>query len=198
MQGKENCELLKKLRKQIADANGIEYEPAVCTYEGDCLGYCPKCDEELRYLEEQLRAKQRRGEAVSVTDLELDRYMREKILFRNRIKVVECKEQDDPRKYRTMGVYRRSDMIEPDRPEDEGYTDIRLEENPERLFSMDIAEGISDPRDMIEPDRPEEEPVLMGELMTSHEINEEDEYPEMGILVRPDEMIDPDGSEGDK
>ena len=158
MQGKENCELLKKLRKQIADANGIEYEPAVCTYEGDCLGYCPKCDEELRYLEEQLRAKQRRGEAVSVTDLELDRYTREKIRFHNSIKA-ECKERDDPRKYRTMGVYRRSDMIE--------------------------------------PDRPEEEPVLMGELMTSHEINEEDEYPEMGILARP-EMIDPDGSEGDK
>lgn len=42
------CETLKSIRKQIADANGIAYEPNICTYEGPCMGICPVCEAEAR------------------------------------------------------------------------------------------------------------------------------------------------------
>ena len=39
--GKSTCKLLKDIRQQIADANGISYQPKECHYEGDCAGTCP-------------------------------------------------------------------------------------------------------------------------------------------------------------
>ena len=62
--GKEKCEMLKAIRKQIAERYNLEYTPSECTYEGDCPGTCPKCDAELRELQEQL---ERRG----ITDIDL-------------------------------------------------------------------------------------------------------------------------------
>lgn len=55
--GKRRCEILKGIRKTIAKANGIKYEPAECTHEGDCTGTCPKCDAEVKYLEQELCKK---------------------------------------------------------------------------------------------------------------------------------------------
>lgn len=55
--GKRKCEVLKKIRKMVADANGIKYEPAVCNHEGDCRGTCPQCEAEVKYLESELRKK---------------------------------------------------------------------------------------------------------------------------------------------
>lgn len=52
--GKSICHYLKTLRKAAADKNGISYEPAECHYEGECPGTCPKCEEELKTLTEQL------------------------------------------------------------------------------------------------------------------------------------------------
>jgi succinate dehydrogenase/fumarate reductase-like Fe-S protein len=46
---------LKGLRKAAADQNGIAYELAECHYEGECSGTCPKCEEELKTLTEQLK-----------------------------------------------------------------------------------------------------------------------------------------------
>lgn len=54
MTGKEKCKKLKKIRKILADANGLEYNPSVCTFEGNCLGTCPKCEEELKVLSDEL------------------------------------------------------------------------------------------------------------------------------------------------
>ena len=51
--GKSTCKLLKDIRQQIADANGISYQPKECHYEGDCAGTCPACEAEIRYLETQ-------------------------------------------------------------------------------------------------------------------------------------------------
>ena len=64
--GKYVCKTLKAIRKQIADANEIEYEPTECTYEGDCTGTCPKCEQEVRYIERQLDIRRALGKAVSV------------------------------------------------------------------------------------------------------------------------------------
>lgn len=64
--GKQKCRILKQIRKQIADANGILYIIEECPHKGDCLGTCPKCEEEVSYLEAQLQERRRLGKAVSV------------------------------------------------------------------------------------------------------------------------------------
>ncbi len=48
--GKQTCKILKEIRRQIAEANGIEFVTSECRYKGDCLGTCPKCEAEVRYL----------------------------------------------------------------------------------------------------------------------------------------------------
>ena len=55
--GKEVCLILKGIRQKIADANGISYQPKECHHEGDCAGTCPACEEEIRYLERELKAR---------------------------------------------------------------------------------------------------------------------------------------------
>ena len=62
--GKQTCKILKEIRRQIAEANGIEFATSECRYKGDCLGTCPKCEAEMRYLEQQLRARSLAGKAV--------------------------------------------------------------------------------------------------------------------------------------
>ena len=63
--GKQTCKILKEIRRQIAEANGIEFITSECRYKGDCLGTCPKCEAEVRYLEQQLRARSLAGKAVA-------------------------------------------------------------------------------------------------------------------------------------
>ena len=66
VKGKSTCKTLKAIRRQIAEANDIKYEPRECHYEGPCLGTCPACEAEVRYLERQLRLRRQLGRAVSV------------------------------------------------------------------------------------------------------------------------------------
>ena len=67
--GKHICETLKAIRKDIAAANDIDYNPTPCHHEGDCEGTCPKCENEMRWLEKQLRARQALGKAVTIAGL---------------------------------------------------------------------------------------------------------------------------------
>ena len=62
--GKKTCKILKEIRRQIAETNDIEYVVEECQYKGDCLGTCPKCEAEVRYLEQQLHQRQMLGKAV--------------------------------------------------------------------------------------------------------------------------------------
>ena len=62
--GKQTCKILKEIRKQIAAENDIELVISECTYQGDCLGTCPKCEAEVRYLEHELEKRQRMGKAA--------------------------------------------------------------------------------------------------------------------------------------
>ena len=64
--GKSTCKFLKDIRRRIADANGIRYAPKECNYEGECKGTCPACEAEVRYLEGELKRKQRNGFAIKV------------------------------------------------------------------------------------------------------------------------------------
>ncbi|MDE7385702.1 MAG: TonB family protein [Muribaculaceae bacterium] len=67
--GKQTCKILKEIRRQIAEANGIEFVTSECRYKGDCLGSCPKCEAEVRYLEQQLRARSLTGKAVALAGI---------------------------------------------------------------------------------------------------------------------------------
>ncbi len=75
--GKKKCELLKEIRKKIAEANGIEYDPPECTHEGDCSGSCPRCDDEAEYIIDKIRSLESEGESVKlegvVTNSELEK-----------------------------------------------------------------------------------------------------------------------------
>lgn len=67
--GKQTCKILKEIRRQIAEANDIEFVTSECRYKGDCLGTCPKCEAEVRYLEQQLRARSLAGKTVVLSGI---------------------------------------------------------------------------------------------------------------------------------
>ena len=64
--GKQTCRILKEIRRQIAEVNDIEFITSECQYQGDCLGTCPKCEAEVRYLEQQLERKRMVGKAITI------------------------------------------------------------------------------------------------------------------------------------
>lgn len=66
MKGKNKCKILKEIRQKIADENDIPYVTRECTYQGDCKGTCPKCEAELRYLEQELEKRRSLGKTVAV------------------------------------------------------------------------------------------------------------------------------------
>lgn len=66
MKGKNKCKILKEIRRKIADENDIPYVTRECTYQGECSGTCPKCEAELRYLEQELEKRRSLGKAVAV------------------------------------------------------------------------------------------------------------------------------------
>lgn len=75
MTGKEKCRLLKQIRKEIAEANGIVYLTSECNSSGkDCIGTCPKCDAELRYLDSELNRIAASGTPITLAGLSLDAF----------------------------------------------------------------------------------------------------------------------------
>lgn len=64
--GKQTCKILKDIRRKIAEENDIEFITSECQYKGDCSGTCPKCESEVRYLEQQLRIRSLAGKAVKL------------------------------------------------------------------------------------------------------------------------------------
>ena len=69
VKGKSTCKLLKDIRQQIADANGISYQPKECHHKGDCAGTCPACEEEIRYLEHELKVRKGNGFGMKVAGI---------------------------------------------------------------------------------------------------------------------------------
>lgn len=67
--GRDICDVLKAIRKKIADAYGISYEPSECHYEGECSGTCPKCQSELSMLESVIDEKNKNGESVDLSGI---------------------------------------------------------------------------------------------------------------------------------
>lgn len=69
MTGKNKCKILKEIRKQIAADNDIEFVTSECKHQGECRGTCPKCEAEVRYLENELAKRQQLGKAVAVAGI---------------------------------------------------------------------------------------------------------------------------------
>lgn len=69
MNGKSKCKILKDIRRQIAQDNDIEFVTSECKYQGDCTGTCPKCEAEVRYLEQELAKKHAAGKAIAVAGI---------------------------------------------------------------------------------------------------------------------------------
>ena len=69
--GKRTCKILKEIRQQIADKNDIEYVTSECHFQGECQGTCPKCESELKYLENELSKRRQLGKAVAVAGISL-------------------------------------------------------------------------------------------------------------------------------
>jgi hypothetical protein len=55
--GKDKCEFLRNIRRQVANKYGLRYEPQECHHDGDCPGTCPVCDAELSDLQRQLKER---------------------------------------------------------------------------------------------------------------------------------------------
>lgn len=73
--GKKTCKILKDIRKQIAEENDIQLITEECTYKGDCLGTCPRCEAEVRYLERELEKRQRLGKVAVFAGMSLGTMM---------------------------------------------------------------------------------------------------------------------------
>ena len=69
--GKQTCKILKEIRRQIAAENDIDLVIEECTYKGDCLGTCPRCEAEVRYLERELEKRQRLGKVAVFAGMSL-------------------------------------------------------------------------------------------------------------------------------
>lgn len=69
--GKKICKILKEIRQQIAEKNDIEYITSECTFQGECQGTCPKCEAEVRYLENELRKRRQLGKVVVIAGVSL-------------------------------------------------------------------------------------------------------------------------------
>ena len=63
--GKNICKVLKDVRRKVARENDIPLEIPECTFDGECRGTCPRCEAEVRYLEQELRKRKSLGKAVN-------------------------------------------------------------------------------------------------------------------------------------
>ena len=67
--GRSICNVLKAVRKAVADANCIEYEPRKCDFAGECQGTCPACEAEVSYIEREIALRRLAGKAVAVAGI---------------------------------------------------------------------------------------------------------------------------------
>lgn len=74
--GKNICEHLKKIRRMIAEEYSVPLEQEECNFEGDCKGTCPRCEEELQYLEREIMKRKLEGDDMSFQGI-AERYLKE-------------------------------------------------------------------------------------------------------------------------
>lgn len=75
MKGKEKCNLLREMRKEIARVNGIVYLTGECNHSNFCNGTCSICDAETRYLENELTNKVLSGNTIKLSGISFDSFI---------------------------------------------------------------------------------------------------------------------------
>lgn len=68
MNGKKKCELLRSIRKHIAELNGIAYTPTECHHEVCSTGTCPMCDAEAEHIMTELERLEAEGKTILIGD----------------------------------------------------------------------------------------------------------------------------------
>ena len=69
--GKKVCKILKEIRQQIAEKNDIALVTSECHFQGECKGTCPKCEAEVKFLENELNRRRQLGKAVAIAGISL-------------------------------------------------------------------------------------------------------------------------------
>ncbi len=69
--GKEICKELKAVRRKIAAENDIPLDIPECPHSGPCPGTCPRCESEVRYLENALASRISMGKVATVAGMAL-------------------------------------------------------------------------------------------------------------------------------
>ena len=64
--GKAVCNVMKCIRRVIAEANNITYSPTECNHITCRSGNCPMCEKELLYLTQQIVNKQNNREIINL------------------------------------------------------------------------------------------------------------------------------------
>lgn len=67
--GKKICRELKIIRRKIAEENDIKLDIPECTYEGECRGTCPRCEWEVKYLEQSLFERLKLGKIATISGI---------------------------------------------------------------------------------------------------------------------------------
>ena len=140
--GKKKCEILKTIRCQVAKKNGIPYTYTECTYQGECRGTCPKCEEELRYLTRELEKLKKSGKQVAVAGVAAAVITASATACSSDIPAdLGLKSQT------TMGVPAYTQPVEPDG--DEAYTP-----DPEENEELEIMGDMLPPKEEHSPTEP--------------------------------------------
>ncbi len=87
MTGKEKCEFLHGIRKNIAELNDLEYTPTPCNHEVCLSGTCELCDHEAGVLLRQLKKREAAGMPIRIDT--------ESIMLLETMAVTPTEEDDD-------------------------------------------------------------------------------------------------------
>ena len=151
--GKSTCRELKKIRKMIAEQNNIPLEDSECHYEGDCAGTCPKCDAEVRFLENALRKSKQLGKVVTLSGAALafsacGNQTPGEMPFDDTVDSADVVMQNDSADTETV------------KTEAASFPDMDLS-----IFMGQVIEEIDNPDSAVWPPLPYEEEPLEGELV---------------------------------
>ena len=132
MTGKEKCEFLREIRKNMAQANGIPYEPRECNFEGECSGTCPFCEKEAADLLSALKEKERQGVEIKRDELTTMLLDNEKMDFNDAREAMVSEVERLMEMTESVGIIRRDEeVIDPQRREfDERVRRMKEQERP--------------------------------------------------------------------
>ena len=71
MTGKQTCDILKQIRRDIAKKNDINIPIRDCPHGEDvrCPGTCPRCEAETRALEKALNDRKKNGKKLLIAGI---------------------------------------------------------------------------------------------------------------------------------